>query len=64
MVNVEKRRLSDAAVNDLLRLFVTIRTYITPFILSHCGGSYELGSLTTKFGPISEIGEKPNKDKY
>jgi len=24
----------------------------------------ELGSLTTKFGPISEIDEKPNRDKY
>jgi len=24
----------------------------------------ELGSLTTKFGPISEIDEKPNRDEY
>jgi len=26
--------------------------------------SISIGSLTTKFGPISEINEKPNIDKY
>jgi len=36
----------------------------TSSVKSGVGTGEELGSLTTKFGPISEIDENPNRDKY